>query len=153
MARIINLAHEAAGIQSRYLKVHKEIFHVSLRRAILASVLNKTPDYASQVRELFALHARVKEIQAAVADLGPDELTKRLRGEIRSALAKYLSALSTALGRLREICTRLKQEQEGDEEYLDYSRTRFKKDTVAYDDSVQEYQLWGERLNALFADY
>ncbi len=152
MARIIELACKAADIRKRYAKIHTTVFRFSLRRTSLFSVFHRPVDYAGQIRELDALENEAKEIRLAMKELETDDLTKRYRVEIKSTLSRYLHALAMALEQLKGICTSLQKEHRQVEGYLDYSQIRFKRDTVAYDDSVQKYKRWGTRLNKFFTD-
>ncbi len=152
MARVIELACKAADIRKRYTKIHTTIFRFSLRRTSLFSVFHRPVDYASQIHELDAMENELKEIRLVMKELRTDDLTKRYREEIQSTLTRYLRALAMTLGQLKGICTSLQKEHRLVEGYLDYSQFRFKRDTVAYDDSVQEYKRWGIRLNKFFTD-
>lgn len=148
MSKLVKIVYDVAQIRGCYLRVHEEIFQLSTR--ILVRVLNRgKPD--ARDREAAAIDQlvqRLENAQSELEDLDESDLSVRRGGEIRTALADYVIALTESVQFLRSISELLQQRDTKDQRYDPDHLQGLK---VNYDDALQHHKRLGARLNALIA--
>lgn len=153
MSNVLSLAQEISSIFNRYKRIHDEIF--SLRKAVKIPGLSrelKEIDLLAHEQELGLLRKEIGDIQSTLARINSADFKKMSGEDLRDALLRYTEALWDTINKLQMICRNLRLENEGAWRYLDYSAALFRRDRVTYDDSIQQYRRWGERLNEMFAN-
>ena len=153
MAHIIDLACDITEVRSRYLKIHDAVFGLSLRRSAYLIGRGTSAFYGDRERELCALEEQLVKLESVLAQVDSDELTRRAGRQVHAALMEYTSRLATTVIHLKEICGKLSLDEAEYRRLADNGDSRFRRDKIRYDCSVQELRRRGAKMNELFSTF
>ena len=153
MARVIDLALEAAAVLDSFSTVHAQVLGTPVRRWASTVGLREPIDYAGLEQQLVDLESKLTDIRAEVACLPVEERAKRARDDLPKALDMYARSLGDAMAKLRVICRRMGKAETSGVDRTAYDIEQLNADKVAYDLAVQESKRQGIRLGRLMSTF
>jgi hypothetical protein len=153
MSALLKLVYDTSVLRQRYTDVHQELFGISLGRFVRLGGQPVRPDYGTQVEKLGTLTEDLQDLRGQLARLEPGQLTQRAGRELRAALTEYIVALEDSVRKLRVICERSLQAQQGAAPLKEYSVGDYRRDRIAYDDAIQHHKRLATRLNQLLSSF
>jgi hypothetical protein len=124
-------------ILQKYVAIHDQIFKPSLRKSIHIPGFFKSIDFGTHFKDLDALSNELKEVTVSVD-----------QEDQHSVFQEYVTALLSAIEKLRILCKNLLAKSKGDS----YSMEEYKSDVASYQHLVAEYRTIGSKLNLQLAN-
>ncbi len=149
MSRLFKLLYDVAGIRTRYLSVHDELFSVSASKLLRMFRHIPARDSAAQLEVLEKLSRELAATREDLATLNNTETSMRRGAEIRRGLEDYVVALAETVEILRQV-VRAKDVAAAQR---DPNEQRLRGLKVAYDDAMQYHKRLGSALNKLISDH
>jgi hypothetical protein len=150
MAQLVTLAHRVSGIHARYSKIHDALFSVSLfkKRPKRKRKAGDESAYVGFESDLKDMVANLAGIDSMISQDLPMEPTTTFSRKFATVLKEYITALSTSIVQLSEICSHRDRWDRGEEPYdPDQSRV----DRMHYDESLQHHRALGVKLSHMAA--
>jgi|GEM_PF-5565239 len=148
MFNLVPFAHKVARVHSDYKQIHSKIVTNSLA-GVIKRLFIRT-DYCHCVKQLEILH---QQLQQSYDEISPDRGLEVEVGISQIALPDlmaYIKALLVTVELLQRLCLFHCNKKETGK---DCGSDKYRQMVIDYDNSIQEYQRIGLRLNNIFVKY
>ena len=153
MANVINLGAEVAAVHRRFSKVHAKVFGLSYRKVVSTVQGHEAEFYRNKVRKLQGLEERAARREAEIPEHGDERQSSRAKEQIRELLLEYTRTLLDAIVRLKGMCLNLDQDGDRYRDAAGKEKSRFSRDKVEYEYTLQQLERLGRKLDKIFASY
>ena len=154
MAKIISLGCEVALVHGRYSAINRALFGVSSYRLVVASRTGKEGSvYGKYERTLDELAGELAKLTTAISAIGEHEKRVRSGEQMRTTLLEYTQTLGDVIRGLSSICHKLGGNEKGYRSDSGKGPSPFNQDKIRYDQSRQQLERVGTRINKLFSSY
>ena len=137
------LARRVNEMLRRYMKVQEDLFKPSLRKILRIPGIYRPINYAENLRALEELLRELAEVKAAIRREEPDAASPE--GKFLGVLRGYVSLMTSAVEKLENICSRLKERSEGGT----YGKDEYKNDMAALREIQKKHLESGVALNEM----
>lgn len=149
MVNLITLAHRVSTIHAGYADIHAAVFPSSLAWLIHRSthLAARHCKHEELLRELTEEMSRVYDIVRAENEM---KFSSTINHDFIETMAKYILALTDTINKLADICRRLCRDSKGIEPY---GESESREARITYDQSIQQYQRYGQQLSRMYEKF
>ncbi len=140
------LARQVSVLLKDYMAVQEDLFRPTLRKIVRLPFFYAPVDYRSNCLKLEAILQELGSVKSAIRKGNPEGTLPE--GKFLALLRGYVSLMSTAAEKLREICERLEQRSGG----AAYSRQEYKTDMTELRQIQKKHLDAGVALNTLLKE-
>lgn len=141
------LARRVNEMLRRYMKVQEDLFKPSLRKILRIPGIYRPIDYGENLRALEELLGELAEVKTDIRREEPDAASPE--GKFLGALRGYVSLMTSAVEKLKNICSRLKERSEGGA----YGKDDYRSDIASLREIQRKHLESGAALNELMKSY
>ena len=140
------LARQVSVLLKEYIAVQEDLFKPTLRKIVRLPFFYAPVDYRANSLKLEAIFQELGAVKSDIRKGNPEGTLPE--GKFLALLRGYVSLMSTAAEKLREICGRLEQRSDG----APYSRQEYKTDMAELRQIQKKHLDAGVALNTLLKE-
>ena len=140
------LARQVSVMLKEYMAVQEDLFKPTLRKIVRLPFFYAPVDYRANCLKLEAVIQELGTVKSVIRKGNPEGTLPE--GKFLALLRGYVSLMSTASEKLREICGRLEQRSDG----APYSRQEYKTDMAELRQIQKKHLDAGVALNTLLKE-
>lgn len=153
MTNIISVGCEIAEIHHKYSELNDAMFGAASIRLVFATMTGRTTRiYRRSTQALGQLQAQLSELSAAIPEADGGAAAYQAE-QLRGPMQDYVAALNNAIMALKQMYTRLSEDEDAYRAIPEGGQSAFNQDKVVYDKLLLRLEQQGSSLNKLFSRF
>ena len=153
MTNIISVGCEIAEVHHKYSDINDAMFGTASVRLVFATMMGRTASiYRRSAQALEQLQAQLSDLAAAIPEANGGAAAYQA-DQLRGPMQDYVVALNSAILALKEMYTRLSEDEDAYRAIPEGGQSAFNQDKIVYDKLLLRLEQQGSSLNKLFSRF